>query len=407
MDSRVFHVDKPIEIPPDAVVVIEPGATLRFSPGASMSVRGTLKAIGTSESPIVFTAIDDTRGWGAIRFIGPASNGSEMQYAEIAFGRGAAANLQRFHDVGYATSAGGGLHIRDSSPRVSHVTVSRCSANVGGGLFVANHSSANDKEHSLMLDRVRIVSCSATGRLPKGGGIAVVETLLECRGCEFADNEASDAIGAIGVGGALYLGIGSRAKLLEGCRLRGNRAAAAGGAVCAFATRNEGGSFRGVSIRGAHIVDNRAKRMGGAVDVYNSQLSIVRCIFEGNTCQIGGGAAGGENDANRGAAGGALHCRYKDKLHLFEPVVIDSNSFRQNSVEDIVDVGRDDAWLNSGGAVCIELHGRADIAFEVVNNEFLKNHAPFGDDVAVEEGIEGVIDKLRGESLFIFRTPFP
>ncbi|MGB0582452.1 MAG: right-handed parallel beta-helix repeat-containing protein, partial [Limisphaerales bacterium] len=48
----------------DEHLILKPNITLRFAPDASLIVRGQMTAIGTKESPIVFTASDQT--WGGV-----------------------------------------------------------------------------------------------------------------------------------------------------------------------------------------------------------------------------------------------------------------------------------------------------------------------------------------------------
>jgi hypothetical protein len=56
----------------DSTLTINPGVTVRAAPGARLFVAGTLHAVGTSQSPIVFRR-DGTGSWGGIVLVGEAN----------------------------------------------------------------------------------------------------------------------------------------------------------------------------------------------------------------------------------------------------------------------------------------------------------------------------------------------
>jgi hypothetical protein len=63
------HVTAPLEMLSQAAptLTIEPGATVCFGPGGSLSFTfGTLMAKGTADAPITFTAVDPAQPWGGL-----------------------------------------------------------------------------------------------------------------------------------------------------------------------------------------------------------------------------------------------------------------------------------------------------------------------------------------------------
>jgi hypothetical protein len=67
-------------------LTIEPGVTVKFAGhfGLTVGYRGTLKAIGTEQDRIVFTAIDKAEGWYGIRLINSGSDDT-LQYCTLEY----------------------------------------------------------------------------------------------------------------------------------------------------------------------------------------------------------------------------------------------------------------------------------------------------------------------------------
>ena len=63
VDSRIvahsYDIDCTIDIPSGVTLAIASGAVLKFGSGGSITVEGTLHAVGTSTKPIVFTSAND------------------------------------------------------------------------------------------------------------------------------------------------------------------------------------------------------------------------------------------------------------------------------------------------------------------------------------------------------------
>ena len=122
-------------------VTIESGVTLTINPGvhvigsgtsSQLTVKGTLKAEGTAESPVTFTGPKEKEAgeWKGIKFE-PGSGGSVLDHAEVA-------------DGGYQ-AVEGGIQINASSPTISNSTIRK---NSGQGIKIPNGGSpeiANNK----------------------------------------------------------------------------------------------------------------------------------------------------------------------------------------------------------------------------------------------------------------------
>lgn len=75
----------------DAALTIDPGATLAFESGESMTVweDGSLRAVGTETQPITLTGKETTRGyWGGLRFYHSNSTDNRLEHVVIEHGGG-------------------------------------------------------------------------------------------------------------------------------------------------------------------------------------------------------------------------------------------------------------------------------------------------------------------------------
>ncbi len=57
--AGTYIVDCTVDVPAGVTLAIDPGAVLKFDSGDALTVEGTLDAVGTPSSPIVFTSIND------------------------------------------------------------------------------------------------------------------------------------------------------------------------------------------------------------------------------------------------------------------------------------------------------------------------------------------------------------
>jgi parallel beta-helix repeat protein len=117
--------------PSTPVLTIEPGVTVKFNANTTVYVGlyypGGIQAVGTSVSPITFTANtgSPTAGyWQGIQLLSQTTAGTQIAYATVTYG-----------GVG---GARGGIHISGSSPTIDHV---RFDTNVYAGVSVNNSGS--------------------------------------------------------------------------------------------------------------------------------------------------------------------------------------------------------------------------------------------------------------------------
>lgn len=77
-NNNKFNGD--LYIPKDCKLIINPGVTVKFRPGASIIVEGALQAEGTIDQKITFTSINSDSKWNGIQFIH-----NQKQYTESIF----------------------------------------------------------------------------------------------------------------------------------------------------------------------------------------------------------------------------------------------------------------------------------------------------------------------------------
>ena len=96
-----------------ATLTIEPGVAVHFGPATNLVVNaGALRALGTTEAPIVFTSVNEPNSaapapgdWGAVRFLdGTVDTTTIVEHAQIRYG--------------------GGIDIQAASPTLNFVTLS-------------------------------------------------------------------------------------------------------------------------------------------------------------------------------------------------------------------------------------------------------------------------------------------
>jgi hypothetical protein len=81
-------VEKDLVVEAGGKLVIKPGVTLKFAPGAGIVCRGVVEAKGSAEKPIVFRAKDPDKGWAGVVLLGDGTAGSILEHCEFSGGRG-------------------------------------------------------------------------------------------------------------------------------------------------------------------------------------------------------------------------------------------------------------------------------------------------------------------------------
>jgi len=120
-----YVVTSTVTVNSAATLTIEAGATVTFNAGTQLVLNGKLTAIGTSNSPILFTSSSGSPtpgSWGNIFFNSGAVSGSQISYATISYG-------------GNHGTDNGALVVVGGNPTFGNVTVSGSSShgfNMGG-----------------------------------------------------------------------------------------------------------------------------------------------------------------------------------------------------------------------------------------------------------------------------------
>ena len=136
--ARVYHCHGGLTIAGDTepVLTLAPGSTLRFEQsslqvgsGNSSPGPGGLVAVGTAAAPILFTVIPDSKlGWGGLYFFSNTSTVTHLEHVVLEH----AATALDLHGVpsgvtlrhGTVRHAGTGISLRNTSPHLSHWTIS-------------------------------------------------------------------------------------------------------------------------------------------------------------------------------------------------------------------------------------------------------------------------------------------
>jgi hypothetical protein len=117
-------------------LVIEPGVFIEFLGHHTFTVEGRVEAAGSEIAPIVFTAQDETTGWGGMRFVSTNSNGqaeSLLSFCHFEYGRATGS---------FPYNNGGAIHCTDSSPYIEDsIFTNNYAAGGGGAICLYNWSS--------------------------------------------------------------------------------------------------------------------------------------------------------------------------------------------------------------------------------------------------------------------------
>jgi hypothetical protein len=148
--SSPYIVTGDITIPRARSLDIEPGVTVRFAGHFRMTVgyRGTLRALGAEQDPIVFTAADKSEGWYGIRFVNSGSD-DVLKYCTLEYARKPrTGGTMGFYDLYggavlccYSDAMDPGFPIV-SSPTIDSCLFIRNSARTGGALVCTDESQA-------------------------------------------------------------------------------------------------------------------------------------------------------------------------------------------------------------------------------------------------------------------------
>jgi len=147
--SSPYVVTGDLRIPRGKTLTIEPGVTVKFAGhfGLTVGYRGTLRAAGTEQDPIVFTALDKGEGWYGIRLINSAAD-DILQWCTLEYARkprtggGSIANLFGGAILCYGSWEDDPGFPMPSSPKIDSCLIAHNSARTGGAIACIESSEA-------------------------------------------------------------------------------------------------------------------------------------------------------------------------------------------------------------------------------------------------------------------------
>lgn len=194
-----YVVTDDIRIPKGKTLTIEPGVVVKFAGrfGLTVGYRATLRAIGTEQDKILFTASDTEEGWFGIRFLNSGADDTlrqcTIEYAKKPSSSGGGL-LDLFGGAILCCSPPEeepGFPIA-SSPTIDSCLIAHNLARTGGAIMCTDESEAIITNNTIIENSAQI----------DGAGIALYYAYCEIANNVIADNSA----GAVGGGIMNYLG---------------------------------------------------------------------------------------------------------------------------------------------------------------------------------------------------------
>jgi hypothetical protein len=160
-----------------AGLTIKPGVTVLFANNYTFEVGGKLKAIGTPDSPILFTTTNS--GWQGIYF-NAAQAGCELAHCTV------------------ERAVNSGIRIVNSTPVISDCVIRSNSMSVSGAPTVQAYGGGINTDSPLVLDSCTIVNNSVAvsvtdnnaAAYAKGGGV-YTSAALQLKNCVVSSNSVS------------------------------------------------------------------------------------------------------------------------------------------------------------------------------------------------------------------------
>ncbi|MDP8288072.1 MAG: right-handed parallel beta-helix repeat-containing protein, partial [Candidatus Electryonea clarkiae] len=224
-------------------LIIQPGVRIELGSSATITIKGTLIARGTSDSLILFTRADKDSAWGRLMF----TSSSSADYDENG-------NYTGGSILEYAVMDGGGAF----------------SLGYSEGMLLCTTGSPYLHEIELF-----------GGEAQNGGGMALVNGAKpKIERCSLHDNLAQ------GNGGGIYVSMNADALLINNL-IYNNKAERDGGGIFI--------SYSPARVERNVIDNNQAGRDGGALSMSGSTPSVFKSVFRNNTA-----AGEGDNIVVRG-----------------------------------------------------------------------------------------------------------
>ncbi len=144
-ENSPYYVTGDIEVQRGRSLVIEPGVAVKFAGHYRFRVgfRSTLRAAGTEDDSIVFTAIDTDEGWYGIRLV-DTDDDDVLQYCKIEYVNkpGDSDDWEDAWGGGIVCGMSYEMNSVPSSPLIDHCLIANNTSPYGAGLMCADYSEA-------------------------------------------------------------------------------------------------------------------------------------------------------------------------------------------------------------------------------------------------------------------------
>lgn len=276
-----------IQVPPDSILIIEPGVKVLFWGMLHLYVQSgaTLTAIGTETDSILFDSYVPGTFWKGLAFVG-ASDSSTLEFCRVS--HGTSAFLSSYY-------AGGGISCDKSSPTITHCLIDNCVTPRSGGAIYCDSSNAR------IIGNVLVNNSAAYN----GGGIDCYYSSPEIVENVISQNQA-------GLGGGVCSYAASSPLILDNLIVDNDAYSKGGGVYFSGATS--------AIVKGNDISQNVADYGAGIYCLYSGP-TLEENILENNVSSLKGGGIFCDQGANptivknlltgnQATHGGAVRCQY-------------------------------------------------------------------------------------------------
>ena len=292
-DADTVIVDCNVMVSDNATLNIAPGTSVCFAGAYEIEIHGQLLAEGNTNDSILFTATDQTIGWGGIVFDNSATGADgamdDNKTSQIAYcifehaktnnaNRGGAISSYYFEKLNINNSCFRNNRAIDGTVLIQHGFTS-----INNNLFRNNTATNDGGAINLNNSSVDIRDCTFSNNTctDDGGALYSKYSSPTISNCSFRNNTSSDK------GGALYSNDSS--PKISNSTFRDNTSINWGGAICA---RN------GVPEIIGNIIHNNESNKGGAIYTDNSTAFIINNTICNNKALTNGGGIFMENADN-------------------------------------------------------------------------------------------------------------
>jgi hypothetical protein len=193
LSGTVYHATS-INIPASQTLTVQPGAIVKFEAGAYFTISGTLHAVGTSGSQIIFTSVNDDTAGGDTNMNGGTTVPAKGDWTSLFFYAGSDMSILDYVQVRYAGASNyGGIDFQSGAAiSLTHSTIRDCAASAvkcngtPTGATIANCTFTNNNGNAIyqavLTDVPGFTSNTAIGNggnyiYVSGGGIAANKTI--------------------------------------------------------------------------------------------------------------------------------------------------------------------------------------------------------------------------------------